>query len=215
MEQLFSGIESISPGSTEELELLSQIVNNPTAIFFAVSFFSVIVPLIEEALKPIGVWLLVRRNPTPREGFMAGIISGAGYALFENLGNIVAGSSWSTLVLARIGTSIMHIFTAGLIGYTLALAWKENRYLRLGVAYLLAVVIHGLWNALAIFSAIAGLNLEDAILPAYVVPTSMIAMLAMTIGLFILLILTNRKVRSDDYGTQIRPLTTDTIELKE
>jgi hypothetical protein len=215
LEQLSRTIEFMSPGSTEELELLTEILNNPTTIFFAMSFFSVIVPLIEEALKPIGVWLLAGRNPTPREGFMAGIISGAGYALFENLGNIALGPSWSTLVISRIGTSILHIFTAGIIGYTLALAWKENRYLRLGTAYLLAVIIHGLWNGLAIVSAIAGLNLEDAILPAYMLPTSMIAMVALSTGLFILLILTNRKVRSDDTGTpKVLPFT-ENIELKE
>jgi hypothetical protein len=215
LEQLTRSIENLSPGSMEELELLTQIINSPTAIFFAMSFFSVIVPLIEEALKPVGVWLLAGRNLSPEEGFMAGIISGAGYALFENLGNIGLGPSWSTLVLARVGTSIMHIFTAGLIGYTLALAWKENRYLRLGTAYLLAVIIHGLWNGLAILSAIAGLNLEQAILPAYLMPTSTIAMIAMTTGLFILLILTNRKVRSDDPGAQIELPITDNIELKE
>ncbi len=215
LEQLLRTIEYMSPDSTEALEFLTQIINNPTAIFFAISFFSVIVPLIEEALKPIGVWLLARRALSPREGFMAGIISGAGYALFENLGNIALGSSWSTLVLGRVGTSIMHIFTAGIIGYTLALAWKENRYLRLGAAYLLAIIIHGLWNGLAILSAIAGLNLEDAILPAYMMPTSTIAMIAMTTGLFILLILANRKIRSDDSGAQIRPPIKENMELKE
>ena len=109
----------------------------------------------------------------------------------------------------------MHIFTAGIIGYTLALAWKENRYLRLGTAYLLAVVIHGLWNGLAVLSAVAGLNLEDAILPAYVMPTSMIAIVAMTIGLFTLLVLANRRVRAEDAGVQNRPLKPDIVELKE
>jgi hypothetical protein len=194
LEQFAGEIENLLPGSPEELAILTQILNNPTAIFLLVTFLSVIVPLIEEAFKPIGVWLLVGRNPSPKEGFTAGIISGAGYALFENLGNISVGLSWSTLVLARIGTSVMHIFTAGLIGYTLALAWKENRYLRLAAAYLLAVIIHGLWNGLTIVSTIAGLNFENAILPANLMPTSMVAMIALTTGCFVLLIQANRKI---------------------
>jgi hypothetical protein len=53
-------------------------------------------------------------------------------------------------VFARIGTGVIHIFTAGLMGWALALAWQENRYLRLGVTYLVAVLIHGLWNGLTL-----------------------------------------------------------------
>jgi RsiW-degrading membrane proteinase PrsW (M82 family) len=190
-------------------------LNNPSVIFFMLFFLSVIVPLIEEAFKPIGVWFLAGRNPTPGDGFVAGIISGMGYALFENLGNISLGLSWSTLVLARVGTSVMHIFTAGLIGYTLALAWKENRYLRLGAAYVLAVVIHGLWNALTILSTVAGLEMEDSILPYYLVPTGGIALVVLASGVFVLLILSNRKVRRESDGMEKVLQTAENPETKE
>jgi hypothetical protein len=195
LEQFAGGIESITPGSPEEMAIITRILNNPTTIFLLLLFLSVIVPLIEEAFKSIGVWFLVGRDPSPGDGFTAGIISGMGYALFENLGNVSLGLSWSTLVLARIGTSVMHIFTAGLIGYTLALAWRENRYLRLGAAYVLAVMIHGLWNALTVLSTVAGLEMQDSILPYYFLPTGEIALFALAIGLFVLLILSNRKVQ--------------------
>jgi hypothetical protein len=215
LEHFMGGVENILPGSPEEMAFLTQILNNPTAIFLILLFLSVIVPLIEEAFKPIGVWILVGRNPTPKDGFTAGVISGAGYALFENLGNISLGLSWSTLVLARIGTSIMHIFTAGLIGYTLALAWKENRYLRLGVAYVLAVVFHGLWNALTILSTIAGLEMEDSILPWYLMPTGGIALFVLASGLFVLLILGNRKAQSEELEMQAALHIADNSEKKE
>jgi len=214
LEQFAGGVEDIMPGSPEEMAILTQILNNPTAIFLLLLFLSVIVPLIEEAFKPIGVWFLIGRDPTPGDGFTAGIISGMGYALFENLGNISLGLSWSTLVLARIGTSVMHIFTAGIIGYTLALAWRENRYLRLGAAYVLAVIIHGLWNALTVLSSVAGLEMEGSILPYYLLPTGEIALFALAIGLFVLFILANRKLQHEDTGREALQSAVD-FETKE
>jgi hypothetical protein len=132
-------------------------ITRPVVIFGAFSFAAVIVPLIEELFKPIGVWLLAGRGLTPAAGFAAGAISGAGYALFESLSLTADGASWVFVVVARFGTDIIHILTAGLTGWALALAWRERRYLRLAVAYLCAVAIHGLWNGLTVFSTFAGL----------------------------------------------------------
>ncbi len=106
--------------------------------------------MIEEALKPIGVWLLFGRRLTPAAGFAAGALSGAGYALIESLALTSSGEAWSSLVLARTGTSAVHILTAGLTGWALVLAWQKRRFLPLLLAYLCAVMIHGLWNGLTL-----------------------------------------------------------------
>jgi hypothetical protein len=122
-------------------------------------FTAVIVPLIEEALKPAGVWLLAGRRLTPAAGFAAGVLSGTGYALIESLLlSSGSGEDWAFLVFARIGTGTIHILTTGLVGWALALAWGENRYLRLGAVYLLAVSIHGLWNSLTLVTAFTNLT---------------------------------------------------------
>ncbi len=52
----------------------------------------------------------------------------------------------------------MHIATSGLMGWGLAVAWKEGRYLKLGLAYFIAVLFHGLWNGLTIMTAIAAIT---------------------------------------------------------
>jgi PrsW family intramembrane metalloprotease len=132
-------------------------LTHPAVVFGAFSFAAVIVPLIEELFKPIGVWLLAGRGLTPAAGFAAGAISGAGYALFESLSLTADGASWVFIVVARFGTDIIHILTAGLTGWALVLAWRERRYLRLAVTYLCAVAIHGLWNGVTVFSTFAGL----------------------------------------------------------
>jgi hypothetical protein len=115
------------------------------------------VPLIEEVFKPVGVWLLIGRRWRPAAGFAAGALSGAGYALFESLALSSRGIEWATLATARMGTGVIHIFTAALTGWGLVMAWERRRFVTLGLAYLAAVLIHGLWNGLTLFSTYAAL----------------------------------------------------------
>jgi hypothetical protein len=175
-------------------------LTRPAVIFGAFSFAAVIVPLIEELFKPIGVWLLAGRGLTPAAGFAAGAISGAGYALFESLSLTADGASWVFVVVARFGTDIIHIFTAGLTGWALALAWRERRYLRLAVAYLCAVAIHGLWNGLTVFStlaALASLPGSSANLPLLqqVGVVAPFGLIFLAVGGFVILLLSNRSLR--------------------
>jgi hypothetical protein len=154
---------SLSPDQPPDviLEFLEPCLLQPAFIYAAIAFGAILVPLIEELLKPIGVWLLAGRNATPSQGFAAGLLSGAGYALFENFAlSASAGEEWSMVIIARMGTTLIHILTAGLTGWGLALAWREGRYIRLGLTYLTAVAIHALWNGLVI------LSIAPEILPA-------------------------------------------------
>ena len=139
--------------------IISPYLKDPLVIFSAFTFAAVIVPLIEEAIKPLGVWFLAGSRLTPAEGFTAGILCGAGYALVESLTlSADSGNDWVSLVFARIGTAVVHILTSGLTGWALASAWREKRYFRLGVTYLGAVLLHGLWNGLTMLIVIADLS---------------------------------------------------------
>ncbi len=143
--------------------IISPYLKDPLVIFSAFTFAAVIVPLIEEAIKPLGVWFLAGSRLTPAEGFTAGILCGAGYALVESLTlSADSGNDWVSLVFARIGTAVVHILTSGLTGWALASAWREKRYFRLGVTYLGAVLLHGLWNGLTMLIVIADLSLPAA-----------------------------------------------------
>ena len=175
-------------------------VTHPVVIFGAFSFAAVVVPLIEELFKPIGVWLLAGRGLTPPAGFAAGAISGAGYALFESLSITTNGTSWVFVVVARFGTDIIHILTAGLTGWALVLAWREKRYLRLAVTYLCAVAIHGLWNGLTVFSTLAELaptrgSAANLHLLQQVGGAAPYGLFSLAIGGFIVLLLSNRSLR--------------------
>jgi RsiW-degrading membrane proteinase PrsW (M82 family) len=157
---------------------------NPGVLFIGASFVVVLVPLVEELIKPIGVWFMAGQKITPAQGFGFGVLSGAGFGLFENLGNTSAGGqSWALLAGSRISTLFLHSFTAGLVGWALAYAWSERRFLRLAITFIIAVLIHGLWNGMAVLSAAASLDSVVAIsLPTWFQQLGNLA----AIGIFIL-----------------------------
>jgi len=121
-----------------------------TTIFLTVGLF---MPLMEELLKPLGLWALRKRMLTPAEGFSGGLICGAGFALIESATMIAqtgGGSDWGQMVLLRIGTSLLHITASGFVGWGLASAWRQKKYGRTMLTILAAAGVHGLWNTLAI-----------------------------------------------------------------
>lgn len=200
LERLAQTWQAAPPDPEEALQVLEPYLINPFVIGAAFIFGAGIVPLIEEALKPIGVWLLAGKNPLPATGFVAGALSGAGYAFFESLALTSTGQDWVYLMVVRIGTAIIHILTSALTGWALALAWREKRYLRLAAAYLLAVVIHGLWNGQTLANSLAALLAEQDALQAYpliarVGPYAPAGLAVLTVGGFAVLLLSNRNLR--------------------
>lgn len=137
--------------------ILEPYLVSPAVLFTVFALGVVFVPLIEELIKPIGVWLIVGYPLSPAEGFVAGVLSGAGFALFESLALASSVDGWAALVIARIGTGVIHIVTTGMVGWALALAWGTGSYFRLGATYLVAVLVHGLWNGLTLFIIFATL----------------------------------------------------------
>ncbi|GAP13089.1 protease prsW family [Longilinea arvoryzae] len=161
------------PGLLGELQTLSQSFNlqsdpnrvldqlrpyleQPGILTLGMLFISGLVPLIEELFKPLGVWFLAGRKLTPAAGFAAGALSGGMFALLESLGYLSSASAdgFITFALARTGTMLLHVTTAGLVGWGLGSALGEKRYLRLGLTYLGAVVLHSLWNTAGILPAL-------------------------------------------------------------
>jgi hypothetical protein len=169
LDALLQLTETMPPDAPESaIELLQPYVVRPGTLYAIFVFGALLVPLLEELFKPIGVWLLIRRQPTPAQGFAAGLLSGGGYALFENfvLG-ASAGTDWAMVVIARMGTSLIHVLTTGLMGWALILAWRERRYLRLAGTYFLAVAIHGTWNGTVILTTVLELVSGEAAMPDF------------------------------------------------
>jgi hypothetical protein len=117
-----------------------------------------VVPLIEELLKPLGVWVLRSRGLSPAGGFTAGMICGAIFALLESLFSLsaISGEEWLYTVVGRVGTGLLHLALTGFNGWALAASWRDGRYLRIGITYILTVLVHGAWN---LFAMLMGLNM--------------------------------------------------------
>ena len=111
--------------------IIEPYLKNPVILFTILFFISGLVPISEELVKSILVWRWLKNPLTPGEGFLIGLIGGSAFTLWENFNALtnVASASWFYVVVARYGTSIIHMSTAAL-----------------GLAYFTVICIHGLWN---------------------------------------------------------------------
>lgn len=195
----------IDPESEEAIRLLLPYFVRPGVLVPLAIFFSVIVPLLEELLKPLAVWLLVNKLDSAGQGFALGALSGAGFAIIETFNVSAQLAEWGGLLFTRIGTGLLHITTTALMGAAIYTAFRERRYLRLVASYLLVVLLHGLWNFAAVansFSALlagdGGLNTD---IPVEVYRTmetsSAVGLVLLTVILLALLIFGNRRRAGD------------------
>lgn len=143
------------------LEILEPYLSDPSLILTFLFFAALVVPLIEEAIKPLGVWFLYGRTRGALGGFVTGALCGAGYALLESFLLGSSNTDWIVAVIGRSGTGAIHIFTSALVGSALTAAWQSNRYFRLFLAYLIAVFFHGVWNGSTILFALRSLSTAE------------------------------------------------------
>lgn len=155
-------LQSAADQSPEQLMVsLTPFLSDPFIFFIILASLGFFVPVVEELLKPLGVYLLLGRKLTAAQGFALGALGGAGYALAENLTRIVAPENLLVVAIGRLGVTAMHIFTGALGGYAVVRARNEKRIgLWLGILAL-NTFIHGLWNA-AVLLATAGSVTQSA-----------------------------------------------------
>jgi hypothetical protein len=151
-------------GDMEELlTTLAPVLTRPWVFMLVLSFASLFAPLIEEAAKPLAVWILGRRLHAPAEGFALGALSGAGFALLEGL---MAASGMAETpyfgIPARLASSLMHITLSGMVGWGIASALLEKRWGRLAAVFALSVSLHGMWNGSALLAVYGSLRFSLA-----------------------------------------------------
>jgi hypothetical protein len=223
MEQLSAMLESLQQGVTSQEELIQMLLpwlSRPGVILAVIAFAALIVPMIEESVKPIGVWLLAGFKLSPAAGFAAGALSGAGYAFFESLALAGSGADWTVSTITRIPTAVIHILNTALMGWALVLAWREKRYANLALIYLIVILIHGTWNGLALVSAVDSLLTQQG-LPSpfafltWLGPIAPFLLGGMTIGAFTLLLWMNRRLRPVPVAQPIAPTPIPAIDATE
>lgn len=131
---------------------------SPIAIAAAFAIMSGIVPIIEETLKTIGVAIAACRRPSRQQAMLWGAAAGAGFAITEGLLNAAVDlGTWLPIAVARVGATLLHCATGVLMG----LAWyhvARHRWPRGLALYLISILIHGLWNGLALSMTLLSLS---------------------------------------------------------
>ena len=149
---------------------------------------AVVTPLIEETVKSLGSWTegntLGRLSRSQAFGF--GVIAGIGFSFAEALfyGSAGLPHAWTSSVLLRSGTTVIHATATGLV----ALGWYEvwhGRPRRFVLYAGAGIGLHVVWNGLAGLSAVAGLRLFGESAGAQALDTGVAALsvglLAMTL----------------------------------
>jgi hypothetical protein len=218
IERLVNQVQN-APDMDSMLLLLGPVLKNPLTLLAALTLLSVFVPIIEESFKSLGVWLVADRLGTPAQGFALGVLSGAGFALAESLfASATADASWAVTLGMRAISGAMHMLAAGLVGWGIAYARLEKRYLRLIGMTFLAMLLHGVWNAGAVFTIAGGVGVMLS-MPDFDILGS-IMMLAGTgllfflmTGMFLALILINIRLRTSP-TTPLSEMHSDTGGVK-
>jgi protease PrsW len=147
-----------------------------------------VAPLLEEAAKGFGVWLLGARLATRGDGVLLGASVGLGFAAIETFTYLVAamndassevaGAALLTILavagLRSVTAAFVHPAATGLTGYGLARARVRGRpALSILPYYAVAVALHASYNYLAAFlppqpigGALVEVNLPMALLLA-------------------------------------------------
>ena len=199
--------------------IIGPLLKNPLTLVVALAFLSVFVPIIEEIFKSIGVWMVVDRLSTPAQGFALGVLSGAGFALSESLfASVTADDTWAVTISARVISSTMHMLATGLVGWGIAYARLEKRYLRLIGMLFLAILLHGVWNAGAVFSAAGGVGLllsssEFDILSSILMLVGIGLIFLLASGMFVALFILNKRLRSPSETPSTRADVEDILHI--
>ena len=160
LNQIKNQITNADAGDIQALlAILTPYLTNPLVILSILVFAAGLGPLIEEAIKPAAIWFLGKRLRSTSEGFMLGVVCGAGFATMEGLLAASSASQMGGLGQAgRVAASLMHITASGILGWGIASAQLEKRYGRLALTYLLSMSIHGLWNGSAVVAVYGSLQ---------------------------------------------------------
>jgi hypothetical protein len=151
--------ETPAPSVDAISEAANGILMEPWFVILLLGFFAVLVPIIEETLKTMVVWPWIVRGRNSVEAFLGGVIGGTGYALFEAIFLTQTEPTWLPTMVGRAGATIMHAFTTGVASWGLSEGFRNKRWGRTIIGFIVAMTFHGLWNAGAISIALIDLRL--------------------------------------------------------
>jgi hypothetical protein len=152
------------PALLGDPQRLLDLALSPAFVVGVVGIAAVAAPLIEEVMKALAISVggaVVR--PDPARAFVWGVASGAGFAIVENAfaGTVAGQSAWLGVVISRLGASVLHAFTGGLVGWAWGQLWSGGTIRRFVACVAGAGFVHGLWNLVAVGIALVPLAADS------------------------------------------------------
>ena len=150
-EVIASAGKPLNPNATSSLQIIG-----------ALLLLSVVAPLVEESVKPLGTLLAIRRLRSPAGAFLMGLAAGCGFAIFESVSIYIGQgqADWVVVAIDRIGSGLVHGVGAGMSGlgwyYLINGKGIPLRWWRGFGCFIYALVQHGLFNGLALFVSLPG-----------------------------------------------------------
>lgn len=122
---------------------------------------SVVAPLVEEAVKPLGVVALIGRVRGAAEAFLLGMAGGIGFDLIETSGYISQGyKDWLDVAIQRSTAGLLHGLGAAMVAlgiYYLTHRDSVNRRVLIGIGCILyAILQHAIWNGSFLLQLLPG-----------------------------------------------------------
>ena len=201
--------------NTESMDNLNMsIPRNAQQLLFLLILVAVIVPIIEECVKPLAVELMIGRLGSAAEAFTLGFACGIGFDLIETSGYISLSDSrpWTNIALERSTAGLLHGFGAGMVAlgcYYLAHRNSINHRILIGlgcIAY--AIVQHAIWNAAflsALLPAPIGPFLEKGTISvgSYVMQGVVLVYIVESLLMFVFLLFVTARLRSQQVPNAI------------
>jgi len=66
----------MAPNSQQTQQFIEEFLQNPDMVIVVFFYVSLLVPVVEELLKPLGIFLFNGRRITPGQGFVLGMTAG-------------------------------------------------------------------------------------------------------------------------------------------
>ena len=149
---LLAGVSftDVSRAPLSPYESLTRVLDNP--VLLVVIFLGAVVaaPIIEEAVKALGLRWLRPWIKHPSSGWLLGLAAGLGFGVLEGAFNLDTTDNWLMGSWVRLAALILHGLTTSLTGLGYARYLQSNRRSDLWRGYGRAVIMHGAWNAGAI-----------------------------------------------------------------
>jgi len=197
-----SGISSLSIDNPN-----LPIPHDPKTIVLLLVIVSVIAPVVEEAVKPLAVVVLIGRLQSAAEAFILGLACGIGFDLIETSGYISMGNQdWISVAIERSSAGLLHGFGAGMV----ALGWyfithpksvERNVLLAFG-CWGYAILQHATWNGSFLFQLLPapiGPYLDTGTIPLgnnITMPASIIVYVILTVLMLLFFLYVTGKLRS-------------------